>query len=103
VCALCEESGSYRNAGAEAVETRPFHLVSMTDGGFHGPDDFIARFRGRYLAVGTTNLYGGYIIENPKKGRHVAESALTAIRYLRTTQPVARTTTFLIYDFTSKR
>ena len=46
----------------------PFHLVSMRDGDFQGPDDFIARFRGRYLAVGTTNLYGGYFIENPKKG-----------------------------------
>ncbi|MFZ0932065.1 MAG: hypothetical protein WAN11_25930 [Syntrophobacteraceae bacterium] len=81
----------------------PFHLVSMSDGDFQGPDGFIARFRGRYLAVGTTNLYGGYIIENPKKGHPVAESALTAIRYLRTKQPVARTTTFLIYDFTGER
>jgi hypothetical protein len=81
----------------------PFHLVSMTDGDFQGPDDFIARFRGRYLAVGTTNLYGGYFIENPKKGHNLEKSALTAIRYLRTRQPVARTTTFLIYDFTGER
>jgi hypothetical protein len=103
VCALCEESGSYRNAGAEAVETRPFQLVSMTDGGFHGPDDFIARFRGRYLAVGTTYLYGGYIIENARKGQRVEKSALIAIRDLRALQPVARTTTFLIYDFTDER
>jgi hypothetical protein len=78
----------------------PFHLVSMRDSKFQGPDDFIAQFRGRYLAVGTTNLYGGYFIENPKKGHALEESALTAIRYLRTRQPVARTTTFLIYDFT---
>ncbi len=81
----------------------PFHLVSMSESNFHGPDDFISRFRGSYLAVGTTNLYGGYIIENPKKGRHVAESDLIAMRYLRTRQPVARTTTFLIYDFTGER
>ncbi len=80
----------------------PFHLVSIRDDGFHGPDDFIARFRGRYLAVGTTYLYGGYIIENPGKGQHLEESALTAIRYLRTIQPVARTTTFLIYHFTDE-
>ncbi len=78
----------------------PFKLVSMRDSKFQGPDDFIARFRGRYLAVGTTNLYGGYFIENPKKGHALEESTLTAIRYLRTRQPVARTTTFLIYDFT---
>ena len=81
----------------------PFHLVSMRDGDFQGTDGFIARFRGRYLAVGTTNLYGSYVIENPKKGQHLAESALTAVRYLRTREPVARTTTFLIYDFTSER
>jgi hypothetical protein len=78
----------------------PFDLVSMKDGDFQRPDDFIARFRGRYLAVGTTNLYGGYFIENPKKGHSLDKSSLTAIRYLRTIQPVARTTTFLIYDFT---
>ena len=81
----------------------PFHLVSMRDGDFQGTDGFIARFRGRYLAVGTSNLYGGYVIENPKKGQHLAESALTAVRYLRSREPVARTTTFLIYDFTSER
>ncbi|SPJ14598.1 hypothetical protein SBDP2_1740003 [Syntrophobacter sp. SbD2] len=75
----------------------------MWDGGFQGPDDFIARFRGRYLAVGTTYLYGGYIIENPNKGQRLEKSALIAIRYLRTIQPVARTTTFLIYDFTDER
>ncbi|MGA2027920.1 MAG: hypothetical protein ABSH17_12775, partial [Syntrophobacteraceae bacterium] len=72
----------------------PFDLVSMSDSDFQGPDDFIARFRGRYLAVGTTNLYGGCFLE---------KSALTVIRYLRAIQPVARTTTFLIYDFTDER
>lgn len=81
----------------------PFHLVSMSDSDFQGPDDFIARFRGRYLAVGTSNLYGGYIIENPKKGQRLEKSALIAIRYLRTVKPIARTTTFLIYDFTGER
>ncbi len=80
----------------------PFHLVSMSEGDFKGQDDFIARFRGRYLAVSTTNLYSGYFIENPKKGHPIEKSALIAIRYLRTRQPVARTTTFLIYDFTGE-
>jgi hypothetical protein len=81
----------------------PFHLVSISACDFQEPDDFTARFRGRYLAVGTTNLYGGYFIENPKKGHRLEKSALIAIHYLRTTQPVARTTTFLIYDFTGER
>ena len=76
-----------------------FHQVSMSEENFQGPDDVIARFRGRFLAVGTTNLYGGYFIENPKKGRPVDKSNLVAIRCLRTRHPVARTTTFLIYDF----
>ncbi len=77
----------------------PFHLVSMIGEGFQGPDDFVARFRGRYLAVGMTNLYGGYYIENPKKGHPVEESILIAIRCLRARQPIARTSTFLIYEF----
>jgi hypothetical protein len=82
-----------------AVSRGSFHPVSMGDGHFQGPDDVIARFRGRYLAVGTTNLYGGYFIENPKKGRPADNSDLVAIRCLRERQPVARTTTYLIYDF----
>jgi hypothetical protein len=77
----------------------PFHFISMNETEFQGPDDVPAWFHGRYLAVGTTNLYGGYYIENPKKGQATKESILTAIRYLRTRQPVARTTTFLIYYF----
>jgi hypothetical protein len=77
-----------------------FHPVSMSDAHFEGPDDLIARFRGRYLAVSTTNLYGGYLIENPKKGHPVSKSDLVAIHYLRNIEPVGRTTTFLIYDFT---
>ncbi len=79
----------------------PFHLVSLADGVFNGPDDFIARFRGRYLAVGTTNLYGSYFIVNPDKVQHF-EAAQVAIRYLRTIKPVARTMTFLIYHFTDE-
>ena len=77
----------------------PFHQVSMSDSVFEGPEDLIARFRGRYLAVSTTNLYGGYLIENPKKGHPVNKSDLVAVRYLRTLEPVARTTTYLIYRF----
>jgi hypothetical protein len=85
--------------GADPHILTEFHPVSMSEGHFKGPDDLVKGFRGHYLAVATTNLYGGYFIENPKKGHFVDESTLVAIRYLRTRLPIARTTTFLIYDF----
>ena len=80
------------------LSSGPFHPVSMGKEDIKGPDDFIARFRGRYLAVGATYLYGGYFIENPRKGHEAKEGVLIAIRCLRGRQPVARTATFLIYD-----
>ncbi len=49
----------------------------------------LARVRGGYLAVGTTFLYGV----------RVSEAQWIAVEFLRTRQPVARTMTFLIYDF----
>jgi hypothetical protein len=81
------------------ISRGPYHRVSMKDEDIKAPDDVIKRFSGRYLAVGMTNLYGGYYIENPKKGHETEESILIAIRFLRARQPVARTTTFLIYKF----
>jgi hypothetical protein len=47
------------------------------------------RLNGRYLAVGTSILYGHGLTEAHRR----------AAAYLRTLQPVGRTTTFLIYDF----
>jgi hypothetical protein len=47
------------------------------------------KLRNRYLAVGTTCLYGGYLIDPPDR-----EMMLR----LRQQQPVARTRTFLIYE-----
>ena len=81
------------------MQKGPFHPVTIGDEHFEGPDDFAARFKGRYLAVSTTNLYGGYYIENPKKGQHIEKEALVAIHCLKSMQPFARTTTFLIYHF----
>ena len=54
-----------------------------------GPEDLAARVQGRYLAVGTTELYGAY--QSEERRRRLA--------FLRARPPVARTTTFLIYDF----
>jgi hypothetical protein len=51
------------------------------------PAEVGERLRGRYLAVSTTRLYGN-------------GSRCPAAAYLRSCRPVARTTTFLIFDFT---
>jgi hypothetical protein len=57
-------------------------------------DDVLARVHGHYLAASTTLLYGGY-------ARGDGDRAMrNAAAFLRTRKPVARTTTFLIYDFT---
>ncbi len=64
----------------------PFHRLPIRD-----TADVRARVRGRYLAVSTTLLYG--VVSN-------SEAARCALAFLRTQQPVARTTTFFIYDFT---
>lgn len=77
----------------------PFHLVTMDHRGFRGPEDIVRFFHGRYLAVSTSLLYGGYIVPNPKKGQRLRKSALAVVRYLRSKRPVARTSTFLIYAF----
>ncbi|MBI4574162.1 MAG: glycosyltransferase family 39 protein [candidate division NC10 bacterium] len=58
----------------------------------NGPEDIVAQVRGRYLAVSTTLLYGAYI---PETRRH-------HFAFLRARPPAARTTTFLIYDFTQE-
>ena len=49
------------------------------------------KVQGRYLAVGTTLLYGSYL----PRGSDVAG-------WLRKLEPTARTQTFLIYDFTAR-
>ncbi len=51
--------------------------------------EFYDKVRGKYLAVSATRLYGGYPEKNPLAGS-----------LLRRLEPVARTQTFLIYDFT---
>jgi hypothetical protein len=54
------------------------------------PQNLAASLEGRRLAVSTTLLYGGYHLPSP------------IIDWLRARQPVDRTQTFLIYDFTDQ-
>jgi hypothetical protein len=70
----------------EPLREVPFHLLPIQD-----PADVITRVRGHYLAVSTTILYG--VVGS-------SDGARCAVTFLKTRQPVARTTTFFIYDFT---
>ena len=67
------------------VRELPLHVLPP----IAGPEDLAARVQGRYLAVGTTELYGAY--QSEERRRRLA--------FLRARPPVGRTTTFLIYDF----
>jgi len=64
----------------------PLHTLAI-----NGPEDVLARVRGHYLAVSTT-LYCEF--------RGSTAAAQRAAAFIFTRQPVARTTTYLIYDFT---
>ncbi len=66
----------------------PLHALPMTNA-----DEAAAQLRGRRVAVSTTLLYG---MPCPAP----AEPQQVAAAYLRSCQPVGRTTTYLIYDFT---
>jgi hypothetical protein len=59
-----------------------------------GPEDVLTQVHGHYLAAGTTLLYGSYARGDEGK------SMRNAAAFLRGRKPVARTTTFLIFDFT---
>jgi len=65
----------------------PLHLLPLKR-----PEDVMAVLRGRHVAASTTLLYGMASLES-----HRIASA-----FLRTRRPVARTTTFFIYDFTQE-
>ena len=71
------------------VRDLPLHTFPIK-----GPDDVLAQVHGHYLAAGTTLVYGSYARgPTEQTQRRVAD-------FLRGCTPVARTTTFLIYDFT---
>jgi hypothetical protein len=64
----------------------PFHTLPI-----HNSQEVLSIVRGHYLAVSTTLLYGA----SPE-----TPSGRLANAFLHTQQPVARTSTFLIYNFT---
>jgi len=67
----------------------PLRLVRLHALPIKGPEDVLTQVRGHYLAVGTTLLYGVPMTEAHTHAR----------KFLLAQQPVARTTTFFIYDF----
>lgn len=74
---------------ANQVPFRRAHLHSVD---LERPEDVLTHVQGDYLAVGTTLLYGSYSLDKNHRFRHAAE-------FLQRYRPVARTSTFLIYDF----
>jgi hypothetical protein len=72
-----------------ALRALPFTVVPLHILPIRGGENVLAQVRGGYLAVSTTLLYGSRLTEAQER----------AASYLRTRQPVARTTTFFIYDF----
>jgi hypothetical protein len=66
------------------VDYLPLHKVARSI------DDIPQVAQGRYLAASTTLLYGSYLQSSPQT---------EIIDFLRRCRPVARTQTFLIYDF----
>ena len=71
----------------------PLHIVPLHALPIHKPEDVLPYVRGRLLAVSATLRYGA-------PGFNEAYRHSTA--FLAAHRPVARTTTFLIYDFTNE-
>ena len=72
-----------------------FHLIPVA-----GPEDVLTRVRGHRLAVGTSLLRGS-MSTVMKSGIPVpAECYWRVVHFLDGREPIARTSTFLIYDFT---
>jgi len=67
----------------------PFHSLRLHALEITGPGDIGAAMKSRFLAVGTTILYGSY----------GTEALLRPAAILRTLRPIGRTSTYLIYSF----
>jgi hypothetical protein len=75
-----------------AVNTLPMRPFKPQELPIHGPEDVLRHLRGRRLAVSTTLVHGNLFAP-------IMPHLLTVFH---ARQPVARTTTFLIYDFTDE-
>jgi hypothetical protein len=73
-----------------AIARLPFRTVQVRD--VHTPDQLRRLVRSRYLAVGATLVYGSY------DALSQGQPSRWAAHYLRTCTPIARTSTFFIYD-----
>jgi len=69
-----------------SVRRLPIRVMSYQT---YAYQDFLKEVRGRYLAVSTVLLYGSYIDQQSE-----------LVQQLRRMQPIDRTATFLIFDFT---
>ncbi|MFN4258714.1 MAG: glycosyltransferase family 39 protein [Gemmataceae bacterium] len=76
---------------SEVLPHYPFRHLPLHLPEGHAPQQIPQRLRGRLVAVSTSALYGHILRDNPWH-RQAAE-------FLRDCTPVARTATFLIYDF----
>jgi hypothetical protein len=79
--------------GSDPASKQSFHLLPLHMLPINSTEDARASVQGRLLAVSTTLLYG-----MDRSGENVPRQQAAA--FLRTCKPVARTMTFLIYDFT---
>jgi hypothetical protein len=70
----------------------PFQTVELHNLNPHDPETIAKALHGRRIAVSMTLVYGAY-------GTKPTESIQEVGAYLRTCKPIARTRTFLIYDF----
>lgn len=72
-----------------ALKRLPLREVPLHALPIQGPEDVVSRVKGHYLAVSTSLLYYTIFTEAHRNAR----------AFLLTRKPVARTTTFFIYDF----
>ncbi|MFI5268397.1 MAG: ArnT family glycosyltransferase [Chloroflexota bacterium] len=71
-------------ANEAPLRNLPLHVLPLNQ-----PQDVLAYVQGDYVAVGATLLYGTTTCEEPHR---------KAVEFFRSQQPIARTTTFLIFD-----
>jgi len=84
--------------GADPTLSRlPLRSLRLQDLPLEKPEDVAPYVNGRRVAVSTTLVHGCLITSAVPPAAHIAQMFLAAHR------PVARTSTFLIYDFTLPR
>jgi hypothetical protein len=80
--------GADPTVGAAPLRSLPLHVLPLNQ-----PQDVPAYVQGGYVAVGATLLYGTTTLQPAHQ---------KAVEFFRSRQPIARTTTFLIFDVGDK-